>query len=272
MNKLLIILMLTLCGCNYAYAQVQTTVDVLPTTGTPDSTAVLNNNLRLQQNAINSIGGYFSSNGYLTEANGGTNTNLSAVPNGSILIQDSGNVGIGTFSPGTSGQYLTSQGAGSVPTWTTPPSAPPPVLSNTLFQYQGLVDTKGTNSGEITTSSTITPTSITGNYRFLIANGGAQVKEWTSKFTKISGINTVTIWCRIWVGSSGSHNANLEVDIGGHNNNVSGTSAQTTPEWNSFTIDVSALTNGSTYDVTAYLYEITGGGFSYCSNIIGFGS
>lgn len=73
----------------------------------------------MNANAINSIGGYFNSSGYLTEANGGTGTNLSAVPNGSILVQNTANVGIGTFGQGTSGQFVTSQGAGVNPTWST---------------------------------------------------------------------------------------------------------------------------------------------------------
>lgn len=115
MKKLILILML-FSGCQGAWAQqVQTTLDVLPNTNSADSTAVLNNQLRQNQNAINAIGGYFNNNNYLTPANGGTGTNLTTVTNGSILVWDAGNVGIGTFNPGISGQYLQSQGIGVFP-------------------------------------------------------------------------------------------------------------------------------------------------------------
>lgn len=117
MIKLLLTILLIVSGPSAFAQQVQVTRDTLPDTNSPDSTAVLNNNLRLNQNAINSIGGYFNANQALTEANGGTGTNLSATPNGSILIQDGANVGIGTFGQGTSGQIIVSNGAGLFPSW-----------------------------------------------------------------------------------------------------------------------------------------------------------
>lgn len=120
MKKLFIISLLILSSCSPAWCQTQVTQDTLPNTNSSDSTAVLNNNLRMAQNAINSIGGYFNSNGYLGPANGGTGTNISAFPNGSLLVYNSSNVGIGTFNEGTSGQILTSQGAGVNPIFSTP--------------------------------------------------------------------------------------------------------------------------------------------------------
>lgn len=118
MSKIFLTYILLLFTCiHIAIAQVDVTRDELPNTNSVDSTAVLNNVLRQNQNAINSIGGYFNSNNYLSESNGGTGSNLSLSPNGSILVQDLGNVGIGTFTQGTSGQALISQGANSVPTW-----------------------------------------------------------------------------------------------------------------------------------------------------------
>lgn len=113
------ILFFILILCVPALAQVDVTRDELPNTNSADSTAVLNNVLRQNQNAINTVGGYFNSNGYLGPANGGTGNNISAFPNGSVLIYDGGNVGIGTFSQGTSGQILESQGVGVAPTWET---------------------------------------------------------------------------------------------------------------------------------------------------------
>lgn len=100
-----------------ASAQVNVSIDTVPDFSSKDSVAVANNNMRLNQNAINAIGGYFNSNGYLTESNGGTGANLSALPNGSILVQNTANVGIGTFGQGTTGQFVQSQGPGVNPTW-----------------------------------------------------------------------------------------------------------------------------------------------------------
>lgn len=115
-KQLLIIIFLALP--HLGLAQVTVSRDELPNTNSTDSTSVLNNNLRLQQQAINSIGGYFNSNGYLRPANGGTGTNISSFPNGSVLIYDSGNVGIGTIAQGSSGQVLTSNGPGAFPSFT----------------------------------------------------------------------------------------------------------------------------------------------------------
>lgn len=125
-KKILFYLIYFFLVAGAVWAQVNVTQDILPNTNTPDSTAILNNQLRQQQNAINTVGAYFNSNGYLSPANGGTGTNISAFPNGSLLIFDAGNVGIGTINPGISGQYLQSQGAGvypifsSIPTYSVP--------------------------------------------------------------------------------------------------------------------------------------------------------
>lgn len=116
-KKLITSLFIFFSACNYSFAQVTVTHDELPDTSSTDSKASLNNQLRQSQNAINSIGSYFNSNGYLSEANGGTGTNLSAFANGSILIQNGANVGIGTFGQGNSGQIVISAGAGLSPNW-----------------------------------------------------------------------------------------------------------------------------------------------------------
>lgn len=141
--------------------------------------------------------------------------------------------------------------------------------SNVLFQYSGQVDQTGSATGEFV-GSLLTPNGQTGNYRFLQSNGNAYVQIWSAKFTKISGISTVTVWTRIWQRTIGT--ANLKVDIGGANGSVNGTALQTTPEWKSFTIDVSGLVNGTTYDVAASLEDSASVQTAYCSNIMGFGS
>lgn len=136
-----------------SFAQQQISRDELPNTDSSDSTAVLNNNLRLQQNAINSIGGYFNSSLQLTEANGGTGANLSNYANGSILIQDTANVGIGTFGQGSAGQVVVSAGAGQKPIWGGAPFVP-------------------TNIQIFTTSGTWTKPSTVSNVYIKVIGGG----------------------------------------------------------------------------------------------------
>lgn len=252
-----------------SYAQqITVTQDVLPNTTSSDSTAVLNNTIRQNANAINSIGGYFNSNGYLTEANGGTGTNLSAFPNGSILVQNTANVGIGTFGQGTSGQILTSGGPAVNPVWITTP-----VIKTVLFEYTGQVNSSGASIGEVVGTS-LNAGAATGSYRYLesINAGYSSLQSW--KFIKDSNVNTVTVWTKLWIATGAAAQSQLKVDIGTANGNVAGTIGQLTPEWKSFTIDVSGLVNGSTYDVTASLQDGQGnnGIRVFCGVIMGFGS
>ena len=65
------------------------------------------------------------------------------------------------------------------------------------------------------------------------------------------------------------NSAVVKVDIGGQSNSVTGTPNQITPEWKSFDIDVSSLTNETVYDVNIQLGAngITRNG--YLDSIIG---
>jgi hypothetical protein len=140
-------------------------------------------------------------------------------------------------------------------------------LSNVLFQYSGCVNATGAGEGEVI-GTTLVPNSVTGNYRFLQRTAGSLGTVWASKWTKISGVATITVYAQIWVRTTGT--ATLKVDVGGQNNSVTGTSAQTTPEWKSMTIDVSSLTNGVTYDVTVQLNNSVTTAF--LGTLISFGS
>lgn len=88
MIKKLFIFFIILLFSGNLFAQ-QVTRDELPNTNSTDSTAVLNNILRQNQNAINSIGGYFNSNGYLSTSSGGTGVNSSNWPAGDIVYMSS---------------------------------------------------------------------------------------------------------------------------------------------------------------------------------------
>lgn len=170
------------------------------------------------------------------------------------------------LTPGTSGQFLKTQGAAANPVWATVSQ-----YSNVLFQYEGQVDGTGTNVGEYSGTSLV-PAGSTGNYRFLLGEGNNTLTIYTAKLIKFAGLNTVTVYGRIW-NRTGSNSTRLAANIGGATGTVDGTSGQHTPEWKTFTVDVSGLSNGTAYDVTFTLKEAAATAVDvYCSNIIGFGS
>lgn len=142
-------------------------------------------------------------------------------------------------------------------------------LSNVLFQYNGVI-----LQTEYVGSS-LNPNAPTLAYRFLsVTPGGSYNNIWSTKWVKTAGVNTITIYCRIWNRISGaSVTCNLKVEVGAATGNVTGTANQTTPEWKSFTIDVSGLVNLTAYDVTASMYCPTDIGEEvYCSDIVAIGS
>lgn len=130
-TKLLILACLLCMWSGISHAQQINNLDVLPNTNSTDSTAVLNNTLRLNQNAINTIGGYFNSNNQLTIAAGGTgastaqgaiNNLLAPSVQGEIIYFDGTNWS--HLAPGTSGYLLASQGAGANPHYIAPTTTP----------------------------------------------------------------------------------------------------------------------------------------------------
>ena len=195
---------------------------------------------------------------------GGTGANLGSSAQGTIPYFSSTGV-MSSLAVGTSGKFLKTQGASANPVWAYPNS------NLLLFAYDGVIEQSAGGYGE-TVGTTLNPSTPTGTYRFLIAGSTSYFQIWTTRWVKIPEVSTVTVWCRLWVRSATTTSANLKVDIGGQSNNVSGTQDQTTPEWKSFTIDVSSLTNGTVYDVTASLKAVTNANTVNCSNILGFGS
>ena len=194
--------------------------------------------------------------------------NFGSAHQGDIFV-DTG-AGITRLTPGTNGQFLQTQGASANPQWATP--TPTNVLSNVLFQYQGQIDSAGSLTGELTNSSLV-PSTGTATYRFLVANGASPIQLFSSKFIKISGINTVTVYVRSWSRQNNTGSvANMTISVGGQTCNILSTANSTTPTWYSSTINVSGLSNGTAYDVTATLYDSVANVIVYCANIIGFGS
>lgn len=145
----------------------------------------------------------------------------------------------------------------------------PQNLSNVLFQYQGQIDaassiSAGCIGGEFL-GSTLNAVSGAANYRYLVGGDGI-TKTFSTKYVHITGISTVTVFTRIW-DTSGTSTSIFTLKIG----LLSGTAtiASSTPTWVSFTIDVTSLTPGTSYDVGSVLQS---GAVMACANIIGFGS
>ncbi len=74
---------------------------------------------------------------------------------------------------------------------------------------------------------------------------GSFDQKWNSKFKKISGISTLTFYANF--GASGSNTQLFKVDVGGLNSTVAAVTSGTSFQSNS--INVSGLTNGTVYDI-----------------------
>lgn len=182
----------------------------------------------------------------LSVANGGTGANLSL---------------------GTSGNYLgfTSTGViGEI----TPPAVS--VSSNVLFQYSAAVEQSGIAVvGEITTEDFV-DTTTNGKYRFMAVDSESLTTVWTTKFKKIAGISTVTIYAQLWEESTNP--ATIKVIVGSANNSFTDAGSQNTPAWITFTVDVSTLVNGTVYDVAVQLNSENPDSAVYMGTLIAFGS
>lgn len=205
----------------------------------------------------------------LSVANGGLGADNSAQVQGTILYVSATGV-ISFLATGTSGKFLKTQGAGANPTWDTATG-----LSNCLFSFSGMSDNSGNQA--FITGSSITPAVAANAYAFWAAynaTSSSYMNVINSKWVKIAGVSTVTVYCNIWQSSGVNNNkAQCKVIIGSVNGTVQGTTNQVTPEWKSFTIDVSGLSDGTTYDVTVSL-SISGTSNNpvYLGSIIGLGS
>lgn len=185
--------------------------------------------------------------------------NFGSFNQGDVFV-DKGS-GIARLTHGVSGQFLQTQGASSNSQWATVS-----IPSNVLFQYSGSVDQK-TDCGEVEQSSLNYNSNTAGIYRYLYNSNGSTVKTvWSSKFTKIMGINTITIYARAW--NATTDTTTVTVSVGGQTG--SSTTSSTTPVWINFTIDVSSLTNTTVYDVFIQLSST--GANSICGTLISFGS
>lgn len=166
---------------------------------------------------------------------------------------------------GTALQSLQMNSSATAPEWATKTG-----LSNVIFCWSG-VDNYSNNDYGIYVGTDQTPNldGATGEqYIFLACDNGSAITLLNFKFTKIAGVSTVTIFSRMW---RSGNTAVCTVDIGGQSNTVTSTSA--TPAWaSSSTIDVSSLSNGTTYNGVVQLHNTTPGSDSYLSAITLIGS
>lgn len=149
----------------------------------------------------------------------------------------------------------------------------PPVKSNVIFQWNGM-DSWIDNVAGIYLGDGVTPDISAGTgvgSLFFGVYGNTYRTILLGKFIKTAGISTVTVNARLWARSTtASEESILSVDVGGHSTTVKSV-ASATPSWvTSSTIDVSALTNGTTYDITIQLKNETTGSTasSYCSAVV----
>lgn len=175
---------------------------------------------------------------------------------------------------GTSGYILSTQGAGANPQWVAPFSLPSQTgnsgkflttngsspswaielnTSNVIFAWSGKMDGSATSYAIATDSLNPITTAVAQSryFYFKTTNSTGYDDVIKSKFTKISGISTITWYARgVHVSAGTNRYLDVKVDIGGLNSHNAGINAGQTPTWVSNTIDVSGLTNGTTYDIT----------------------
>ncbi len=240
MFNLLLILTLLLTSSSCFAQQVQTTVDVLPNTNSADSTAVLNNNLRQQQNAINAIGAYFNTNGALGVPNGGTG----AVTLTGILLGNGENPFTAVALTGDATQFFNGNGAFSSP-------ATDNNTSNVVYSWgSGGFKAYGTQN------STTPPVTPFDNYQlWTVDHDSAYHTIIETRFKKIAGINTLTLYIALASrNGAGVQEAIFTLNAAAITSTTATASgAAGVIQWVNCTADVSSLTNGTVYDLLIQL-------------------
>jgi len=148
-------------------------------------------------------------------------------------------------------------------TWATPVAAN---TSNVLFSYVGHDSASG-NYGKYNSGTSLDPTTDFFNEYYSNKVSGSSVYDSnvvpTFKWIKTSGVSTVTVLLNSWAGSALNYNNKVFI---GSASATSGTLNNTSPTYQAaLTIDVSGLTNGTTYDVDikASFQDVAGGGYEF---------
>jgi hypothetical protein len=143
-------------------------------------------------------------------------------------------------------------------------------LSNFLFGWCGVFST---GAGLVVDTNTIAAQSFNrAGYAYLMGSNNSGYNTcYLSHFRKISGVSTANIFTKIWQSSGGAARAIVRVTIGTVSASGIGTESMQAPEAVNFSIDVSGLTNGTTYNVVAEL-QSSGGSFPILGQITGIAS
>lgn len=156
-----------------------------------------------------------------------------------------------------------------------------PNLSNVIFAWSGVdgavTEVHGMVTGWLESNQDITPdisgATYDGHDEILAVKSASQTTVLRFQFVKIAGVSTVTINARLWADTTNAaQEAIMNVDIGGQSNTVKSV-ASATPSWvTTSNIDVSGLSNGTTYDGIVQLANENGGNLAYCSAVTLTGS
>jgi hypothetical protein len=163
-----------------------------------------------------------------------------------------------TIPVGTSGDVLTSAGAGAVPTFQTPSAG---VAAIMLFNwYHPLAYDAGQPRGTFNSTSLQPTTGQTyhahgrrqsgalGSYQDWDDNGGGL--NVVARIFKPAGITTANVAGIGWGELTGSQTLNMQLDIGSVNDITSvGSIAQTPTVFTEYTIDISSLADDAWYDL-----------------------
>ncbi|MCA9405045.1 MAG: hypothetical protein KC684_00775 [Candidatus Omnitrophica bacterium] len=126
-----------------------------------------------------------------------------------------------------------------------------PNKSNVLFAWCGIEESgTGPKYGISGDSDPLSATLTSAGKQYYRTEDTSYRTAFRFQFVKIPGVNTVTIHARLGLASGPSATATVRVTIGGQSNTVS-QSTQNTLQWvTTSDIDVSGLSDGTTYDGT----------------------
>jgi len=124
-------------------------------------------------------------------------------------------------------------------------------LSNVIFCWNGITDAHAGNR-VLYRGGLIRPNiyNVGTDYEFFgiyRGEGAGFTQVLATKWAKTSGVSTITVHCLIW--QETDRRVICKVEIGTQSGYVESDVGVISPQWHTFSVDVSTLTNGNTYDV-----------------------